>query len=76
VFVRNSELASEWLSIPSDDIVVFEFFMRNHRQLLRLISTKTFVRELGQSLFDVFAVLAVKTIRPVLSALGLRGHVA
>jgi hypothetical protein len=69
-------LASDWLSIPDGDKITFEFFMENQKQLLRLISARTFVDRLGQNPFDLLAAGAVAVIRPVLSALGLRGRLA
>lgn len=47
-FVRKSKLASDWFSIHNDDKAAFKFFMQNHKQLLRLISAKTFVHRLGR----------------------------
>jgi hypothetical protein len=44
---RDSNSASEWFSVHKDDKVVFEFFLQNSKQLLRLISAKTFVRGFG-----------------------------
>jgi len=47
--VRKSKLASDWFSIHhDDDKILFSFFMQNHKQLLRLISAKTFVHEFGR----------------------------
>lgn len=74
--VRGSKLASDWLSIAGGDETGFDFFMKNHQQLLRLISAKNFVDRLGHNTFDLLAAGAVTVIRPVLSVLGLRGRLA
>ncbi len=74
--VRTSQLAADWFSIHNDDKIVFKFFMRNHKQLLRLIPARTFVQKFCGNIFDVFAAGAVAGIRPILSVLGLRGRVA
>jgi hypothetical protein len=47
--IRKSKMASDWFSIHNDDKAAFEFFMRNHKQLLRLISVGTFVHGLGRN---------------------------
>ena len=74
--VRKSKLASDLLSIHAGDETTFEFFMKHHKQLLRLISVKDFVDGLGKNPFDLIAAGAVAVIRPVLSVLGLRGRFA
>src|SRR5262249_23927978 len=47
-FVRKSKLASDWFSIHNDDKAAFKFFMQNHKQLLRLISTKSLFHGFGK----------------------------
>jgi hypothetical protein len=74
--VRKSKLASDWLSIHDSDKATFELFLKNHKQLLRLISARNFVDGLGKNPFDLLAAGAVAVIRPVLSVLGLRGRFA
>jgi hypothetical protein len=41
--VFGSELPSYWRSIRDDDKNLFPLFMRNHKELLRLVSAKTFI---------------------------------
>jgi Methyltransferase domain len=74
--IRKSKLACDWFSIHNDDQAVFNFFLKNHEQLLRLIPTKAFVSGLGPNSFDLFAAGALRSIRPILNVLGLRGRLA
>jgi hypothetical protein len=46
--VSKSNLASDWFSIPADDKAIFKFFTQSHKQLLRVISAKTFVLRYGR----------------------------
>jgi methyltransferase family protein len=74
--VRKSKLACDWFSIHDRDQAVFKFFVKNHKQLLRLVPAKAFVCGLGRNFFDVFAAGALSSIRPILSLLGIRGRLA
>jgi Methyltransferase domain len=46
--VRKSKLASDWFAIHKDDKNVYRFFVENRKQLLLLISAKTFVHGFGR----------------------------
>lgn len=74
--VRKSKLAQDWFSIHNNDKDAFRFFMKNHKQLLLLISVKTFVRGIGRRPFDMLASSGVAVARSVLDRLGLRGRLA
>jgi hypothetical protein len=74
--VRKSKLAQDWFSIHNNEKDVFQFFMQNHKQLLLLISAKTFVRGIGRRPFDMFAAGSVAVVRAVRDILGLRGRLA
>lgn len=48
--VTRSELTADWFAIHNNDKAAYDFFMRHHTQLLRLVSARDFVRGLGQLL--------------------------
>jgi Methyltransferase domain len=60
-FVRKSKLASDWFSVHNNDKAAFKFFMQNHKQLLRLISAKTFVYRFGRNSQRDFTHLSYQT---------------
>lgn len=45
---RKSGLVAGWFAIRDNDQAAFQFFRRNHTQLLRLISARTFVRKFNR----------------------------
>ena len=44
----NSKLIADWFSVHNSDKAAYQFFMRNHRQLLRLVSARDFIRGLSR----------------------------
>jgi len=42
---ERTDLAAGWFAHHDDDSAAFKFFMDNHRELLRLIPARTFVRK-------------------------------
>jgi hypothetical protein len=74
-YVRKSKLASDWIQVRDDDNAAFAFFMKNHAQLLRLVSAKAFIEGFRLTYFDLIAARAISLIRRLLDLFGLRGRV-
>jgi Methyltransferase domain len=45
----KSKLVADWFSVHEDEKAAFQFFMENHKSLLRLISAKAFVRSFNRA---------------------------
>ena len=44
----KSKLIADWFAVQDNDKAAYQFFMRNHTRLLRLLSARDFIRGLGR----------------------------
>ena len=44
----RSRLTTDWFAVHNNDRAAYDFFMKHHARLLRLVSARDFIRSLGR----------------------------